>query len=297
MENGPRRRALGKGIIDLESGEFSDLASLDIFNNGKKVIEETPKEQIVELKIDELRSNPYQPRKTFDENALNELAESIKENGVFQPVIVRKAIKGYEIIAGERRCKASKMAGLETVPAIIRDLNDDQMALIALLENLQRENLNSIEEALAYKKIMDSRGFTHEQLSKIVKKSQSYVTNMLGLLRLPDEIKDYVVDGKISSAHARILSKMSDKDTIINLANRVVDEKLSVRELEEIARGADIPKVVKRKTNKTTNTEFKYIEDVLCEKLDTKVRVFQNKIEIKYTNVDQLNKIFDILNR
>ena len=231
-ENSPRRRALGKGIIDLEGGDFSDLASLDLFNNGKKVIDETPKEQIVELKIDDLRSNPYQPRKTFDENALNELAESIKENGVFQPVIVRKAIKGYEIIAGERRCKASKMAGLETVPAIIRDLNDDQMALIALLENLQRENLNSIEEALAYKRLIDEFNLTQDQVAEKVSKNRSTIGNILRLLNLCDKVQQMLVDEKLSQGHVRTLLAIEDADLQYEAAEYIFDQGLSVRETE-----------------------------------------------------------------
>ena len=183
----PRRRALGKGLEELFSTEVLDFQEFE-----EKIVEETPKEEIVDINLDELRSNPYQPRKVFDEDALNELAASIREHGVFQPIIVKRSIRGYEIIAGERRAKASRIAGLTTVPAIIRDFNDDEMMEIALLENLQREDLNAIEEATAYQKIMDTKGLTHEELAKVLGKSQSYVTNMIGLLRLPDEIKVFI---------------------------------------------------------------------------------------------------------
>ena len=288
----PRRRALGKGLEELFNAEVLDFDSLE-----EKIVTETPKEEIVEINLDDLRSNPYQPRKVFDEKALQELSESIKQHGVFQPIIVKKSIKGYEIIAGERRVKASRMAGLSTIPAIVREFDDTEMMEIALLENLQRENLNAIEEAMAYVKIMEANNFTHESLAKILGKSQSYVTNTIGLLRLPDEIKDLVINNKLSMTHARILSKMSDHDVIIKLANRIINENLSVRDLEEIAKGNDISKIVKvKRTVKEKDSAYKYVEDLLCEKLDSKVRVYKNKIEVKFNNIDDLNRILDRLN-
>ena len=288
----PRRRALGKGLEELFSTEVLDFDSLE-----EKIVTETPKEEIVEINLDELRSNPYQPRKVFDEDALNDLSDSIREHGVFQPIIVKKSIKGYEIIAGERRVKASRLAGKETIPAIIREFNDAEMMEIALLENLQRENLNAIEEALAYTKIMEAKGLTHDELSKVIGKSQAYVTNTIGLLRLPEEVKDLVVNNKISMTHARILSKMSDRNTIIHLANRVLNEGLTVRNLEEIAQGNDITKRVKvERKVKDSDREYKYIEEVLCEKLDTKVRVYKNKLEIRFSNINDLNRILEVLN-
>ncbi len=288
----PRRRALGKGLEELFNTEVLDFDSLE-----EKIVTETPKEEIVELNIDELRSNPYQPRQVFDEDALNELAASIKEHGVFQPIIVKKSIKGYEIIAGERRCKASKLVGLTKIPAIVREFDDTEMMEIALLENLQRENLNAIEEATAYVKIMEAKNLTHEELAKVLGKSQSYVTNTIGLLRLPSEIKKLVSNDKISMTHARILSKMSDYDTIIKLANRVMNEGLSVRELEEIAKTPEISKIVKveRKVQESKQ-EYKYAEELLCEKLDAKVRVYKNKFEVKYKDMDDLNRILEIIN-
>ena len=287
----PRRRALGKGLEELFSSEVLDFDSLE-----EKIVTETPKEEIVEVNINELRSNPYQPRKVFDQQALKELSESIKIHGVFQPIIVKKSLKGYEIIAGERRVKASLMAGLTTVPAIIRDFDDTEMMEIALLENLQREDLNAIEEAMAYVKIMEAKHLTHEELARILGKSQSYVTNMIGLLRLPEEVKGLVINNKLSMTHARILSKMSNRDTIIKLADRVINENISVRDLEEIAKGNDISKIVKvKRTIKDKDLTYKYVEDLLCEKLDSKVRVYKNKIEIKYHNQDDLNRILERL--
>ena len=288
----PRRRALGKGLEELFNAEVLDFDSLE-----EKIVTETPKEEIVEINLDELRSNPYQPRKVFDEDALRELSESIKQHGVFQPIIVKRSIKGYEIIAGERRVKASRMAGLSTVPAIVRDFNDTEMMEIALLENLQREDLNPFEEANAYVKIMEAKNLTHDELAKALGKSQSYITNTIGLLRLPDEIRDLVVNGKLSMTHARILSKMSDRNTIAMLAERIIKENLSVRDLEEIAKGNNINKIVKvNRKVKESDLEYKYAEELLCEKLDSKVRVYKNKIEVKFSNTEDLNRILDILN-
>ena len=273
----PRRRALGKGLEELFSTEVLDFDSLE-----EKILTETPKEEIVEIPLEELRSNPYQPRVVFDEEALKELADSIKVHGVFQPIIVKKSIRGYEIIAGERRVKASRMVGLKTIPAIVREFDDTQMMEIALLENLQRENLNPFEEANAYVKIMNAKGLTQEEFSKVVGKSQSYINNTIGLLRLPEDVKDMVIKSQLSMTHARILSKISDPAVVRKLAKRVVDEGMSVRNLEEIAKGSDIPKVVKVvRPVKEENREYKYIEDNLCEKLGTKVRVYKNKMEIK----------------
>ena len=288
----PRRRALGKGLEELFSAEVLDFDSLE-----EKIVTETPKEEIIEIKLDELRSNPYQPRKVFDQKALQELADSIRIHGVFQPIIVKKSIKGYEIIAGERRVKASRMAGLDTIPAIVREFNDTEMMEIALLENLQREDLNAIEEAMAYVRIMEAKNLTHEELARILGKSQSYVTNMIGLLRLPDEVKKLVIDNKLSMTHARILSKMSDRETILKLVNRIINENLSVRDLEEISKGNDISKIVKvKRTINEKKQEYKYVEDLLCERLDSKVRVYKNKIEIKYKDVEDLNRILERIN-
>ena len=183
----PKRRALGRGLEELFNNEVLDYSAVE-----KKIVNETPKEEIVNVRLDELRSNPYQPRKVFDEEALQELSNSIKEHGVFQPIIVKKSIKGYEIIAGERRVKASRMAGLTEIPAIIRDFNDQEMMEIALLENLQRENLNAIEEANAYKKLQETLAVTQEELAKRLGKSRSHITNMIGILSLPQNIQDEI---------------------------------------------------------------------------------------------------------
>ena len=191
MENDNKRRALGRGLEELFNNEPLNYNKVE-----EKILVETPKDEIVNVPLNELHANPYQPRKNFDEESMNELADSIREHGVFQPIIVKKGIKGYEIIAGERRVKASRMAGLTEIPAIIRDFNDQEMMEIALLENLQREDLNAIEEANAYKKLQENLGITQEELAKRLGKSRSHITNMLGLLTLPLEIQEYVQDNR-----------------------------------------------------------------------------------------------------
>lgn len=285
-----KKRALGIGLEQLFNNENLDLQSFE-----QRVYETTNKEEIIDISIDELRPNPYQPRKIFNEEALLDLSNSIKEHGVFQPIIVKKSIKGYEIIAGERRVRASKLAGLKTIPAIVRNLNDEQMMEIALLENLQRENLSSIEEAKAYKALLDNLHLTQEQLSIKVGKSRSHVTNILGLLRLPTEVQDLVVNKKISMGHARVLSKIDNDDKIIEIAKKIVDEKLPVRNIEQLT--TDTEKKVKNvRHNKVSKNEYTHIEEMLKDKLDTKVKIKDNKIEINFANTADLNRILEIIN-
>lgn len=289
-EENNKRRALGMGLEQLFNSEMLDFDEVE-----NKIIEETPKDEIVKVKLSELMSNPYQPRKVFDEDALKELALSIKEHGVFQPIIVKKSVKGYNIIAGERRVKASQMAGLTEIPAIIRDFTDEEMMQVALLENLQRENLSAIEEAKAYKSIIESLKLTQEDLAKKLGKSRSHITNMLGLLRLPFSVQDMVLYNKISMGHARVLSKLESHEKIEELAQRVVSENLSVRDLEKLAENS----IYKRSmpVNKAKkNREYKYVEDSMKEKLGTKVSISENKIKISFVSKEDLNRILEILN-
>ncbi len=278
-------KRLGKGLEQLFSNERIDFDNLE-----KTIIDEAKKSDIVEIRLDEIRSNPYQPRKTFDEESLNELAESIKEHGVVQPVIVKKSIKGYELVAGERRTKASKIAGKTTIPAIIRDFNDEEMMEIALIENIQRENLNPIEEALAYENIIKSTGMTQEKIAQKFGKSRSYVTNMLGLLNLPDETKKLVEKGDISASHARVLSKMDDDNTINEIAKKVVNDKINVREIEELVKKVNTPTSIPIIPN-----TFKIYEEVLRDKIGTKVKVSNKKIEIPFDSQKDLERILEIL--
>lgn len=286
----PKRRALGRGLEELFNSEVLDYSSVE-----EKIVSETPKEEITMIKLNELRSNPYQPRKIFNEEALEELANSIKEHGVFQPIIVKKSIKGYEIIAGERRVKASLMAGLTEIPAIIRDFNDTQMMEIALLENLQRENLTAIEEATAYKKLQETLGLTQEELAKRLGKSRSHITNMLGLLSLPSSIQEDVSSKKISMGHARVLSKLEDEGQQQELVEKIVDEGISVRELEELTKEPTIIKTNPQKARIKSDNEYGYLQEELSEKLGTKVVIKKNKLEISFVNGNDLNRLLEYM--
>ena len=287
MEN--RKRALGRGLEQLFNSE-----NLDFENFEKQIYEATPKDEIIEINLDEIRPNPHQPRKVFKEDSLNELANSIKKNGVFQPIIVKKSIKGYDLVAGERRFRASKLAGLTTIPAIIRDFSEEQMIEIALLENLQRENLNVIEEALAYKSMIEKLNLTQEELSVKVSKSRSHITNILGLLRLPDEIQNMIINNELTMGHARVLSKLEDENKMLEYARMIKENKLPVRETEEITNNEERKVKIKKHINE--NNEFKYVEDLLRDKLDTKIKVKDKKVIISFTNVADLNRILEILN-
>ena len=285
-----KKRALGRGLEQLFNSENLDYNSFE-----KQIYETTTKDEIIELNLDEIRPNPYQPRKIFKEESLKELAESIKINGVFQPIIVKKSIKGYDLVAGERRFRASKLAGKQTIPAIVRDFSENQMIEIALLENLQRENLNVIEEALAYKTMIEKLNLTQEQLSTKVSKSRSHITNILGLLRLPSDIQKMLINNELTMGHARVLSKLENENKMLEYAKMVTENKLPVRQIEEIT----VEEERKNKINKQVkpeNKDYKYVEDLLREKLDTKVKVKEKKIEINFTNVADLNRILEILN-
>ncbi len=285
----PKRRALGRGLEELFNSEVLDYNTVE-----EKIVSDSTKDEVTMVKLNELRSNPYQPRKVFDEQALEELASSIKEHGVIQPIIVKKSIKGYEIIAGERRAKASQLAGLEEIPAIIRDFNDTQMMEIALLENLQRENLSAIEEANAYKKLQETLSLTQEDLAKRLGKSRSHITNMLGLLTLPQDIQEEVNNKNISMGHARVLSKLDDIAQQEKLAKKVIEDGISVRKLEELSQEKEIIKTNPQR-NKTPN-EYSYLQEELSEKLGTKVVIKKNKIEINFVNTNDLNRLLDYMN-
>jgi ParB family chromosome partitioning protein len=286
-----KRKALGKGLEQLFSNEVIN------FENFEKEIVNTAKNtDIIDISIDEIRSNPYQPRKTFNEESLKELAESIKEYGIVEPIIVKKSIKGYELIAGERRTKASKMAGLETIPAIVKDFNDQEMMEIALIENIQREDLNPIDEALAYENIIKIGNMTQDEFARKFGKSRSHVTNMLGLLKLPNATKKLVLENKISMGHARSLSKISDEALINSLADRVINESLSVRDLERIITESNLPKKnkVTRKSNET-NIHYMIYEKIMREKIGTKVKIKDRKLEIPFDSEKDLERILEIL--
>lgn len=284
-----KKKALGRGLEQLFSNEVLDF---DSFEN--KVIEESNESDIKEISVDEIRSNPYQPRKNFDQKSLDELAQSIKTYGIFQPIIVKKSIKGYDLIAGERRLRATKLAGLKTIPAIVKNMTDEQMREIALLENLQREDLTAIELAWAYKDIIDSSNIKQDDLAHKLGKSRSHITNTLGLLRLPKEVQNMILDNKISMGHARVLSKLEDDDLIIEYANRVINDDLSVRDLELMATEPGIKKKREIK-KKALDDSYYYVQKELRDKFDTKVKVTDKKIEIFYSDNDMLDRILKIV--
>ena len=285
-----KKKALGKGLEELFSSEVLDF---DTFESN--IMENTSSDEVREIPVNEVRPNPYQPRKTFNEDALNELAESIKNYGVFQPIIVKKSIKGYDLIAGERRLRASRIAGMEKIPAIVKEFTDEQMREISLLENLQRENLTSIELAWAYKGIIDNLDITQEDLAKKIGKSRSHITNTLGLLNLPDEVQKKILDGEISMGHARVLSKMDDEEEVTSLADKVIKNNISVHDLEEISKKEEIKKRMPI-TRRKIDTDYFHIENELRDILGTKVKVDNKKVCIYFENVNDLNRILDIMN-
>lgn len=286
-----KKRALGKGLEQLFNSENLDLSSVE-----ERVYRTASADEVVELPLSEMRPNPYQPRTDFNNEAITDLANSIREHGVFQPIIVKKSIKGYEIVAGERRVRASRMAGLETIPALVRNFDDEQMMEIALLENLQRENLNAIEEATAYQNLMNRLYITQDELAKRVGKSRSHITNILGLLKLPKEVQDMISQKLITMGHARVLSKLESQAQVIEIANKIIDEQMPVRLLEAKVNGEEFERRVKiERKEAPRNKEYHYVEDLMGEKLDTKVRIKENKIVINFSNTADLNRILEIL--
>lgn len=282
------KKGLGRGINAL----FSD------FTEEKEV-----DEKVEELELSEIRPNPYQPRKTFDEENLNDLSESIRKNGVFQPIIVRKSsVMGYEIIAGERRFRASKMAGKDKIPAIVRAIDDEQMMEIAVLENLQRENLSPLEEAQAYSTLMENLKITQAQLSERLGKSRPYIANYLRLLDLPVKVKQMLQDGQLSMGQARTLLALKNRSKLVDLAQRTVKENLTVRQLEQIVNEMNGKKKVKKEKKKSLSPYLRQSQDRLQEKFGTKVAIKANektgkgKIEINYLSTDDFNRIMDALN-
>lgn len=258
-------------------------------------------EKIQEIALTELRPNPYQPRKNFQKEAIQELAASIKEHGIFQPLIVRKSIKGYEIVAGERRYRAAKEACLEKVPAVVRELNEQQMMEFALLENLQREDLNPMEEALAYQMLMDELNVTQEQLAKRLGKSRPYIANYVRLLTLPLFVQEMIANGSLSMAHGRTLLTIKDEEQLKSLLKRIEKEGLNVRQLEQIVQ--QIHQRVSRETKtvkRERNIFFEERETLLREKFGTGVKIKETKkekgkIEIEFFDKEDLNRILELL--
>lgn len=259
-------------------------------------------DQVQEAAVTDLRPNPYQPRKHFDSDALEELKESIQEHGIVQPLVVRKSIRGYEIVAGERRYRAAKEVGLDSVPVVVRSFSDEQMMEIALIENLQREDLNAIEVAQAYQKLMDQFSLTQESLAKRVGKSRPHVTNFLRLLQLPQDVQDDVSRGTLSMGHARALLGLKDVEMQTRLAQKAKREGASVRQLEEWVQQLQTQSVKKKKkANPETNPTFKRYEDLLQEAYNTPVRIRQGRrkgrIEIEYFSQRELERLMELLQK
>ncbi len=277
---------------------MSELSKSEDQRNTK-----TKDEQIKQIDISDIKPNPYQPRKTFDENHLNDLADSIKQYGILQPIVLRKTVQGYYIVVGERRFRASKIAGLKYVSAIIKDLTDEDMMELAVIENLQREDLNAIEEAESYQRLMTDLKITQQEVAKRLSKSRPYIANMLRLLHLPKKIADMVKDGRLTSAHGRTLLAIKDEQQMLRLAKRVVKEKWSVRYLENHVN--ELKNVSsKSETDKVDITKPKFIkqqERQLREQYGTKVDISikksVGKISFEFDSQEDFLRIIEQLNR
>ena len=257
----------------------------------------TDNDKIVEIALDEIKKNPYQPRIYFNEEKLNELKESIEKNGLLQPIIVKKAVKGYYIIAGERRYRAFELLDRKEIPAIIKEMTDEEMMVFAVLENLQREDLSALEESESYKNLMDKMLLTQEELAKKLGKSRPYIANSLRLLKLPSEIKNKLEQGIISTAHARTLLSLKTKKAMEDVCTLVIERKMSVRELEEYVAKLLKPKEVKKPKAKDIFIEEQ--ENILKKRLGTSVTIKQGrnkkgKIEIEFKDNDEFERIISL---
>ncbi|MCH5187233.1 MAG: ParB/RepB/Spo0J family partition protein [Oscillospiraceae bacterium] len=281
------KKSLGRGYDSLFSPTSQGIGDLLSEN-----------ETAVKMKISQIEPDPDQPRKLFEQEQLQELADSIAEHGVIQPIIVVSGENGYyRIIAGERRWRAAKIAGLSEIPVIVRDYSDAQAAEISLIENLQREDLNPIEEAMGYKSLIDRFGLTQDKISERVGKSRSNVANMLRLLNLDPELQAYVRGGKLSTGHARALLAITDREKRLETAGRIINEGLTVRQVEELTKSA--PKPEKKAVARKKQSEYPDIEKDLSEKFGTKVKIkggSKGKIELEFYSMEDLIRIIDILN-
>ncbi|MBX9971720.1 ParB/RepB/Spo0J family partition protein [Cytobacillus oceanisediminis] len=265
------------------------------FNN----IETEKEETVQEVKIKDIRPNPYQPRKVFEKEAIEELKQSILEHGILQPIIVRKSIKGYEIVVGERRYRAAKEANLERVPVVVRELNEQQMMELAVLENLQREDLTPIEEAAAYQLLMEKLKVTQEELAKRLGKSRPHIANHIRLLSLPPKIQGLISDGKISMGHGRALLGLRKKEKLQALVEKTVKDGLNVRQLEQLIQQLNDVSRETKKPNAPKDIFIKERESSLRERFGTTVHIKQSKnkgkIEIEFFSKEDLERIMELL--
>ncbi|WP_144523552.1 ParB/RepB/Spo0J family partition protein [Bacillus pumilus] len=257
-------------------------------------------ETVEEIKIKDLRPNPYQPRKTFDEDALSDLKESIQQHGVLQPIIVRKSIKGYDIVAGERRYRAAQQAGLTTIPAIVREFSETLMREIALLENLQREDLSPLEEAQAYASLLDHLSVTQEELAKRLGKSRPHIANHLRLLTLPDEVQKLIADGTLSMGHGRTLLSLKNKNKLAPLVKKIVDEGLNVRQVEKLVQqlNENVPRETKKKEapkDRVLKERESFLQNYFGTSVSIKKQKKKGKIEIEFLSNEDLERILELL--
>lgn len=289
------RKSLGRGLDSILQSPETDITSKDI--SGDFVAG-----AIAEIDINFIETNPFQPRTEFDETALRELAQSIKEQGVIQPVTVRKlGYNKYQLISGERRLRASKMAGLAKIPAFIRVANDEQMLELALIENIHRENLNAIEVAISYQRLIDECNLTQEEVSEKVGKSRSAVANFLRLLKLPVEIQLAIRDGHITMGHARALININDKEEQLKLLQQIIMEEMNVRQTEELAEKAKNPEAKERKQTNFIPEHFKSSIKKLSQTLNTKVKVKRNisgqgSVVIDFKDEAEFDRIMELFN-
>ncbi len=275
----------------MSNDDFVRRSLTDLIKENEIV--DLEREEVVEIKLELIESNPFQPRKHFDEDALDELAESIRMNGVLQPVIVKKADDSYILVAGERRCIASKLAGFTTVPAIVRDYNSQYLAELALLENIQREDLTIVEEAQAYQNVIQELSLTHLQLARKVGKSRSYISNTLGILSLPNEILDEINKGKLTMGHARALSKLSDVSRIKKISQMIIEFGLTVRDIEALAKTEEKKVKINRKSlnpnfQNGLNNTVEFMNSNM--KFKSPVKISSNKIIITIHDEEELKE-------
>ncbi|MGL5977975.1 MAG: ParB/RepB/Spo0J family partition protein [Erysipelotrichaceae bacterium] len=281
------KKGLGKGLDAIFGSSVSDV--LDDIQAGH-VDAGTSK---TELPTNLIKPNPYQPRIQFSDDKIHELAQSIEQHGVFTPILVKKSVNGYELIAGERRLRAAKMINLANIPAIVVDFDDKQMMEIALLENIQRENLNAIEEAKAYAKLIEKLNYTQDELAQRIGKSRVHVTNLLRLLKLPNSVQQLVIEDRLSMGHVRALVSIEDVEDLIFLANKAAEEGLSVRKVEALAKALNQPTSVKPEKVETYN--FDFVQQQLLHKFQTPVKVDDKHITITYNGNDDLNRILELI--
>lgn len=296
-------RGLGKGLDSLIPNVVGESTKKENSQSGKVTSSEEKKTSTAEVmvKITQIEPNRKQPRKKFNEDALQELAESIKQFGVLQPLVVQKRKDHYEIIAGERRWRASKLAGLKEIPVIIKEYTEQQIVEVSLIENIQREDLNPIEEAQAYKRLLEEFHLKQDELADRVSKSRTAVTNSVRLLKLSEQVQQMLIDEMITSGHARALITVENPEEQYNLAQRIFDEKLSVREVEKLIKNMKKPVKPKKVDDETLQVIYRDLEERLKVKLGTKVAISSKgngagKIEIEFYNHDDLDRLIDMIN-